>query len=122
MGLPREQVLQTAGVSEASTKLPAKNILCGSAGHGALRVARLIGKATEIGEMSTAADAPELDAAKWLGEWLHVQQPALGGLMPASLLDTPTGFWVVMRLLGATHSGAYQWTAPCSCQIGQRPE
>ena len=48
------------------------------------------------------------DVQKWVGDWIQRPQPALGGLAPAQLMDTPTGRESVMRVLGAIQSGAYQ--------------
>jgi len=48
------------------------------------------------------------DVEKWVGEWIQRPQPALGGLAPADVMDTPTGRASVMRVLGAIQSGAYQ--------------
>ena len=53
-------------------------------------------------------ETQHFDAAKWVGEWIQRPQPALGGVTPAELMDTPSGRDAVMRLLGAIQSGAYQ--------------
>jgi hypothetical protein len=39
----------------------------------------LLGLAPEILARSTAAEACGFDAARWLGEWIELPQPALGG-------------------------------------------
>ena len=79
-----------------------------SGGQAAIGVARLLGIAQAIVSNSTAPEAADFDAAKWLGQWLEHPQPALGGRKPGDLIDTPTGIEVVSRLLGAIESGAYQ--------------
>jgi len=81
----------------------------GSASHGALLViARLVLKAHEMTDNSTALEAVGFDAAKWLGQWMERSQPALDGHKPADLISTPTGSASVMRLLGSIESGSYQ--------------
>jgi uncharacterized protein (DUF2384 family) len=52
--------------------------------------------------------AKDFDVEKWVGQWIQQPQPALGGMAPAELMDTPTGRASVMRVLGAIQSGAYQ--------------
>jgi uncharacterized protein (DUF2384 family) len=69
---------------------------------------KLLGIAQSIVANSTASEARDFDAAKWLGLWIERPQPALGGRKPADILDTPTGVEVVARLLGSVESGAYQ--------------
>jgi uncharacterized protein (DUF2384 family) len=53
-------------------------------------------------------DAENFDVPAWVGKWITRPQPALGGLAPAELMDTPSGRESVMRVLGAIQSGAYQ--------------
>lgn len=48
------------------------------------------------------------DVEQWVANWIQRPQPALGGLRPAELMDTPAGRESVMRVLGAIQSGAYQ--------------
>lgn len=55
---------------------------------------------------STAGE--QFDAGAWLGKWIELPQPALGGRRPSDVLDTSTGFQVVSRLLGSLTSGSYQ--------------
>ncbi len=82
--------------------------VAGSPGHAALAFIDLLLRAQEINQCSTSAEAADLDVAKWLGRWIEVRQPALGGRRPAELIATPTGARLVSRLLGALESGAYQ--------------
>ncbi|MGY1521130.1 antitoxin Xre/MbcA/ParS toxin-binding domain-containing protein [Luteimonas sp. A482] len=53
-------------------------------------------------------EAADFDVEKWVGGWIQRPQPALGGMTPAELMDTPSGRESVMRVLGAIQSGAYQ--------------
>ena len=80
----------------------------GSGGQAAIGVVKLLAIAKEIVANSTAAEAKNFDTEAWLGQWIEQSQPALGGRKPADLLDTPTGFAMVARLLGSIESGAYQ--------------
>ena len=98
------------GISRATVarKAAANERLDGQSGLAALGIAKLLGLAQSLVDDSTAPAALEFDVARWLGKWLEVPQPALGGKAPADFLDTPTGVQIVARLLGALQSGAYQ--------------
>jgi putative toxin-antitoxin system antitoxin component (TIGR02293 family) len=110
MEIPAKRMFDILGVPKATAekKVAEGELLTGNGGRAALGIARLLGMANEIVANSTAAEAKDFDAAKWLGQWLEKPQPALGGRRPAELIDTPTGLDVVARLLGAIESGAYQ--------------
>jgi putative toxin-antitoxin system antitoxin component (TIGR02293 family) len=110
LDVPQMHVFDMLGVPKATAekKVAAGQVISGSGGQAAIGMAKLIAKAQEIVANSTAAEAQDFDAAKWLGKWLDVPQPALGGRKPSALLDTPTGLDVVLKVLGAIESGAYQ--------------
>jgi putative toxin-antitoxin system antitoxin component (TIGR02293 family) len=110
LDLPATHFIEMLGVPRATAakKVAAGEVLAGTGGQAAIGVARLLGKAQQIVADLTAAQAQGFDAARWLGEWLAVPQPALGGRKPSELLDTPTGIALVARVLGAIESGAYQ--------------
>ena len=57
---------------------------------------------------STAQEARDVDAERWLAGWLERPHRALGGQRPCELLGTPEGLDAVVRLLGAQASGSYQ--------------
>lgn len=81
----------------------------GTAGQSMIGFVDLINRVEEM--LAAEKDNPEaknFDAKKWVGEWIQQAQPALGGLAPIDIMDTPTGRESVMRLLGAMQSGAYQ--------------
>lgn len=109
MQIPTMRFYDMIGVPKATAeqKIARNQPIAGASGHAALGVARLLGMVSEMLAHSTAPDAENFDAAKWLGQWLERAQPALGGKKPADFLDTPTGFEVVSRTLGAIESGAY---------------
>jgi len=75
-----------------------------SGGQAAIGVIKLFAIAKEIVANSTAAESKDFETAAWLGQWIERSQPALGGRKPADLLDTPTGFERVARLLGSIGS------------------
>jgi putative toxin-antitoxin system antitoxin component (TIGR02293 family) len=110
MEIPATRMFDMLGVPKATAekKSAEGQVLAGSGGQAAIGVAKLIALAQEIAADSTAAEASQFDAAKWLGRWLERPQPSLGGRKPSELIDTPTGVEVVSRLLGAIESGAYQ--------------
>lgn len=110
MDISAVRMFDMIGIPKATAekKSAAGEMISGSSGQAALGLARLVGIAHEIVANSTAAEARQFDATKWLGQWLERPQPALGGRKPAMLLDTPTGVEIVARLLGAIESGSYQ--------------
>jgi putative toxin-antitoxin system antitoxin component (TIGR02293 family) len=110
MNLPTSRVFSMFGVPKATAEKKAANgeVVSGSGGHAAIAMAKLLGTAKEIVENSTAKEAIGFDSATWLGKWLELPQPSLGGRKPADMIDTPTGVEVVTKLLGAIQSGAYQ--------------
>jgi len=103
-------VFDMIGVPKATAekKVAAGEVISGSGGQAAIGMAKLIAKVSEMAANSPAPEAKDFDAAKWLGRWIDIAQPALGGRKPSELLDTPTGLDVVLKLLGAIESGAYQ--------------
>ena len=110
MEIPSTRIFRILGVPKATAekKASAKEMVAGSGGQAALGMVKLLGIAQDIVSDSTAPEAKDFDAAKWLGQWIERPQPALGGRKPADLLDTPTGVEVVGRLLGSIQSGAFQ--------------
>jgi putative toxin-antitoxin system antitoxin component (TIGR02293 family) len=110
MEIPQLHIFDMIGVPKATAekKVAAGEVISGSGGQAAIGMAKLIAKAKDVVANSTAEEARDFDSAKWLGKWLEIPQPALGGRKPAELLDTPTGLDVVLKLLGAIESGAYQ--------------
>jgi putative toxin-antitoxin system antitoxin component (TIGR02293 family) len=110
MEISQLHVFDMIGVPKATAekKIAAGEVISGSGGQAAIGMAKLIAKAKDMVANSTAEEAKGFDPAKWLGKWLEIPQPALGGRKPSELLDTPTGLDVVLKLLGAIESGAYQ--------------
>jgi putative toxin-antitoxin system antitoxin component (TIGR02293 family) len=110
MEIPSTRIFRILGVPKATAekKAAAKEMLSGRSGQAAIGMVRLLGIAQDLVRDSTAKEAPGVDPAKWLGQWIERPQPSLGGRKPAQLLDTPTGVEVVARLLGSIRSGAFQ--------------
>lgn len=88
-------------------KVARDEVLGGAGGQRALAMVRLLGQAHDLVAQSKAEGAARFDTAAWLGEWLETPQPALGGRKPSDLIDTPTGFEIISRTLGALESGSY---------------
>ncbi len=110
LDIPASRLFAMLGVPKATAekKVAAGEVIGGQGGHNLLGLVRLLGMARALVASSTAADAADFDAARWLGRWIEIPQPSLGGRKPAELLDTPTGLEIVGRVLGAIESGAYQ--------------
>ena len=110
MAIPASRLFAILGVPKATAekKVAAGEMVAGQGGQAVIGMIRLLGIAQDMVANSTSDDARSFDAAKWLGRWIEVPQPSLGGRKPAELLDTPTGVEIVARLLGAIESGAYQ--------------
>lgn len=110
LGMPASRLFAILGIAKATAekKVAAGETIGGQGGHAVLGLVRLLGIARALVANSTAVAAADFDAAKWLGRWLEIPQPSLGGRKPAELLDTPTGVEIVGRVLGAIESGAYQ--------------
>lgn len=110
MELPPSWIFSALGMPSATaeTRPAAGEFVGGSAGQNAVGLIKLLGIAQDLVSNSIVPEAEQFDVAKWFGKWIALPQPALGGLKPAQLLDTPTGVKIVARLLGAIESGAYQ--------------
>lgn len=110
MDLASSRVFSILGVPKATAekKAAAGELVTGRGGQSAIGMIKLLGMAQDLVDDSAATEAKGFDAAKWLGLWIETPQPALGGLKPADLIDTPTGVSIVARVLGSIQSGAYQ--------------
>ena len=109
LGIDYTRMFEVVGVPKATAekKVASNEAIAGAPGQAALGLVRLLGIADEIVAQSTAAESENFDTAKWLGRWLEIPQPALGGRKPADVMDTPTGVAAVAQILGAIESGAY---------------
>src|SRR6185503_11174412 len=90
MEISQLHVFEMIGVPKATAekKVAAGEVISGSGGQAAIGMAKLIAKVGEMAANSPAPEAKDFDAAKWLGRWIDIAQPALGGRKPSELLDT----------------------------------
>jgi uncharacterized protein (DUF2384 family) len=72
-----------------------------------LGIETLICEVEAMVEESTSVDPTDFDARRWLGHWLRLRMPALGGASPASYLDTAERQKAVLRILSMVRSGSY---------------
>jgi uncharacterized protein (DUF2384 family) len=111
LGLPAADVQRYLGIPKATftSKIKDDAVFAGAVGQSFVGLMDLANKADEIvsAEPEDNEDAQQFQAERWLGTWIKRPQPALGGLAPAQVIDTPSGRESVMRLLGAIQSGAY---------------
>lgn len=78
-----------------------------SAGEAVMGTLGLLRMVEDMVSQSTHPDAMQLDAGKWLGQWLQRPQPALGGRHSIELLHSRAGIAAVERVLGAMESGSF---------------
>jgi putative toxin-antitoxin system antitoxin component (TIGR02293 family) len=107
MGVSRDWLYQSIGVarSTADRKIRDKRRLSPDESERALGIARLIGQVERI--VGESGDPQGFDAAGWVAGWLDRPNPALGGVRPASLMDTAEGRTMVADVVSAMQSGAY---------------
>lgn len=91
-----------------SKKMKEKALFSGTPGQSVVGLLELINKVEDMLLAEQGDALTGFDVEKWVGQWIQRPQPALGGMAPADLLDTPSGRESVMRVLGAIQSGAYQ--------------
>jgi uncharacterized protein (DUF2384 family) len=111
IGVSSSEFQAYVGIPKATftKKMKEKAAFAGTPGQSVVGLMDLINKVDEM--LSAEKDneaARTFDVEKWVGEWIQRPQPALGGMAPAQLMDTPSGRASVMRVLGAIQSGAYQ--------------
>jgi len=90
-------------------KMREQQQFAGASGQSVVGFMDLINRVEDM--LAAEQDNPAaagFDVEKWVGGWIRRPQPALGGMAPAELMDTPSGRESVMRVLGAIQSGAYQ--------------
>lgn len=59
------------------------------------------------GMVTVSGQDKAFDAPRWIGDWVAIPCPALGGRPPTVLTDTLEGFRVLEQLLSQMLSGAY---------------
>ncbi len=112
IGVSTTDFQRLVGIPKATfiKKMSNKGQFAGTTGQSVVGLMDLINRVEDMlrAESDDNAAARNFDVEKWVGEWIQRSQPALGGLAPSELMDTPTGRESVMRVLGAIQSGAYQ--------------
>ncbi|WP_175743599.1 antitoxin Xre-like helix-turn-helix domain-containing protein [Burkholderia ambifaria] len=110
LNVPQDVIIKRLGLSKStiSRKAQANDALAADQGERVLGVAKLIGLVQTIVDESGDPDAvKDFDAAAWLEEWLSQPNPALGGVLPSTYLDTHEGQEILGTLIAQMQSGAY---------------
>jgi uncharacterized protein (DUF2384 family) len=95
--------------STFTRKMKDKSLFAGTIGQSVVGLMEIINMVEDmLAAEHDNAEARDFDVERWVGSGIQRPQPALGGMAPAELMDTPTGRASVMRVLGAIQSGAYQ--------------
>ena len=90
-------------------KMQGESLISGTQGQSVLGILELINCVEDlISTEPNNCDIEKFELEKWVGNWVFRPQPALGGMMPAEYMDTPSGRDSVMRVVGSIQSGAYQ--------------
>ena len=107
MSMPQERLADTLGLASATLnrKSRANKPLSSDESSRVLGMTRLIGQVQVMVEES--GDPQGFDAGVWVAHWLETPLPALGGRLPAELMDTPEGQSLVSDLVARLQSGAY---------------
>lgn len=107
MGVSKERLLQTLGLSAATInkKARARQKLSIEQGERVVGIAKLVGQVQTMVERS--GDPAHFNAAHWVARWLDEANPALGGRPPADYMDTLAGQELVSSLLLKAETGAY---------------
>jgi len=107
IGISREPLYRSLGLAPSTIKrkIQGHRTLAVDESETALGIARLIGQVETM--LAESSAEPGFDAAKWLGRWLERPNPALGGALPMSYLDTADGRQMISDLLARMQSGAY---------------
>ena len=107
MGISKETLLASLGLPRAtiSRKEKEATLLSKDESERVLGFETLIGLVASMVQQS--GDPTGFDAARWLAGWMTRPLPALGGLTPASYMDTFAGQKLVAEVLAMTQSGAY---------------
>lgn len=105
--MPREKLYSSLGMprSTVEKKIKDHQRLSSEQSEKVIGLQRLVGL---VESMVTESGEPKsFDAYKWVGDWLQLPNPALGGERPASYMDTMHGQELISRLLARSQSGAY---------------
>lgn len=105
MKISKEKLIDTLRLSRADRKPSSEQMLSQDESERVLGMEYLIGQVHTMIEES--GDPEGFDAAQWLGQWMFMHVPALGGKTPASFMDSIEGQKLISNLLAMTQSGVY---------------
>lgn len=107
MGIAKWKLYATLGLPRATIERKARQRrrLSPDEGERVIGIARLIGQVEQI--VHDSGNPEGFDSARWVGAWLNRPLPALGGSLPATLMDTAEGREIVAGLIAQMQSGAY---------------
>ncbi|WP_183085117.1 antitoxin Xre-like helix-turn-helix domain-containing protein [Trinickia fusca] len=108
--ISQDEMLQRLGLSKStvSRKVQADDTLTADQSERVLGMSKLIGLVqTIVDESGDPGVAKDFDAAVWLEAWLSQPNPALGGVLPSTYLDTHEGLELLSTLIAQMQSGAY---------------
>ena len=107
MALTRNALCELLGlkVSTVNRKLLNRSLLNPDESERLMGLQRLIGQVEVL--VRDCGDGSPFEAGRWLADWLQRPNRALGGVRPASFMDSAEGREQVGRLIGAQRSGSY---------------
>lgn len=114
----QDEMIQRLGLTKTTVHRKARTdeTLSADQSERVLGMAKLLGLVETIVSESVedddlqgfdAAKAQDFDAAAWLENWLSQPNPALGGELPSTYLDTREGQEILSTLIAQMQSGAY---------------
>ncbi|MFC0696206.1 type II RES/Xre toxin-antitoxin system antitoxin [Paraburkholderia humisilvae] len=103
----KDQLFKRLGLPRATVDRKARNNenLSQDQSERVIGLMKLIGQVRTVVEQS--GDPTHFDAAQWVGRWIEKPNHALGGRVPAELMDTVEGQELVAGLIAKMQSGAY---------------
>lgn len=107
LDVPKESLMASLGIARAtlSRKVRENRALSPDESERVLGLQALIGQVQAM--VGESGEGGGFDAAAWLSGWLNTPLPALGGVRPASYLDTVEGQKFIAHYLAMAQSGAY---------------
>lgn len=107
LGLNQLDVIGIVGLARSSINRKVSNgsLLAKDEGERILGVEALIGQVEAM--VLESGDPTGFDAGKWVGDWIKTPNAALGGIPPASFLNTVEGQKLVASILAMAQTGAY---------------
>jgi uncharacterized protein (DUF2384 family) len=109
LALPKGMLLAFLGISRSMEyrRVRAALPLSPDESERILGIEALIREVEAMVEESISVDPADFGSGRWLGQWLRLPMPALGGASPASYLDTAERQKVVLRILSMVRGGSY---------------